>query len=111
MKKIILLYETTSGNRPVERFLNTVPVDHRAKIVRNLELLREFGNQLGGGYIDYIKDGIWELRTAQGGNISRILYFSPVGDNIILLHGFIKKIIIDQNRKKDYLERFHNENA
>jgi phage-related protein len=38
-----------------------------------------------------VKDGIFELRTIQGNNITRILYFFVVGKQIVLTNGFIKK--------------------
>lgn len=42
-------------------------------------------------YSDYLDDGIFELRTIQGSNIVRSLYFFFVGSKIIITHGFRKK--------------------
>ena len=39
----------------------------------------------------HLSDGIFELRTVQGNNITRILYFFIVGQQVILTHGFVKK--------------------
>ena len=39
----------------------------------------------------YLEDGIYELRTSQGSNITRVLYFFVVGERVILTHGFVKK--------------------
>ena len=113
MKNTVIFYETESGNCPVADFLGKLPVKHHAKAVRNLELLEEFGRHLGGGLIDHIQDEIWELRTRFGNDISRVLYFAPVGNTYVLLHGFIKKtqktppreIRTAQSRMKDYLKR------
>ena len=107
MKYTIVFYETKSGNCPVEKFLNALPVKHHAKIIRNLELLEEYGQFMQGGLISHIKDEIWELRTIFGGNISRILYFTPTGNKFVLLHGFIKKTPMKEfdlakERKRDY---------
>jgi phage-related protein len=91
MAREIVFYETESGNCPVDDFLNGLNDKHRAKAIRNLELLQEFGHLLGGGFVDHVQDGIYELRVSFGGNISRVLYFVPAGDLIVLLHGFVKK--------------------
>ena len=72
MKNTVIFYETESGNCPVADFLHTLPVKHHTKAVRNLELLEEFGRQLGGGLIDHIHEEIWELRTRFGNDISQI---------------------------------------
>ena len=90
-----------------------LPTKHHAKVVRNLELLEEFGQFLQGGIIAHIHGAIWELRVSYANNISRILYFTPIGNTVILLHGFIKKtpktpqrdINIAQKRMKDYMRR------
>ena len=39
----------------------------------------------------HLEDGIYELRTPQGNNITRVLYFFVVGERAILTHGFVKK--------------------
>ena len=50
-----------------------------------------FGNKLRMPYSRELSDGIFELRTQVGNDISRILYFFIVGKNIILTNGFRKK--------------------
>ena len=113
MKNTIIFYETLSGKCPVIEFLNGLSVKHHAKVIRNLQLLEEFGQHLQGGFISHIHGDIWELRIGFGNNISRILFFSSTRNSFVLLHGFIKKtyqtpqrdIKIAQNRMKDYMRR------
>ena len=113
MKNTIIFYETVSGNCPLEDFLETLSEKHHAKVIRDLELLEEFGKDLGGGYISNIKGKLWELRICFAGDISRIMYFIHKGSIFVMLHGFIKKtqktpnreIDIALSRMKDYLER------
>ena len=58
-------------------------------------------------------NGIFELRTKQGTNIVRTLYFFFVGNKIIITHGFRKKtqktppeeIVRAKNYRKEYLAR------
>ena len=62
----------------------------------------------------YLEDGIYELRTKQGSNISRILYFFFVDRRIVLTNGFVKKsmktpknaIELAVRYKNDYIERY-----
>jgi phage-related protein len=63
----------------------------RAKIFRLLELLEQKGNTLREPYSKSLDDGIFEIRTKQGNNITRVLYFFYIGNKIILTNGFVKK--------------------
>ena len=42
-------------------------------------------------YSEFLKDGIFQIRAQQEGNISRVLYFFAVGKRIVLTNGFTKK--------------------
>lgn len=87
----IEFYETLDGKLPVMEFLENLPKKLNAKIVRDIELLEEYGNQLREPHSKHIKDGIFELRTKQGSDISRVFYFFFIDNKIILTNGFIKK--------------------
>ena len=85
----------------------------QAKILGHLEILQQRGYELREPYSKPLEDGIFELRTKQGSNISRVLYFFFVGKKIVLTNGFIKKTQktpkseIEKAKKyrQDYLER------
>lgn len=84
-------YKKTDGTYPAEDFIIAQDKKMRAKIFRNLELLEKTGSDLREPYSSHLDDGIFELRTQLGSNISRVLYFFVVGERIILTHGFTKK--------------------
>lgn len=84
-------YEDSSGSKPAEEFIDSLDVKMRAKVFGRLELLEEMGSQLGMPFSRHLDDGIFELRTVQGSNITRVLYFFVVGERVILTHGFVKK--------------------
>ncbi len=84
-------YEDERGNKPVKQFIDSLDYKMKAKIFRRLELLEEYGPELGMPFSRHLSDGIFELRTVQGNNITRILYFFVIGKKIILTHGFVKK--------------------
>ncbi len=90
-KWIVEFYETKNGEQPSLEFIKTLEVKLRAKVFRDLELLENKGNELRLPYSEHLDDGIFELRTIQGKNIVRNLYFFIVGKRIIITHGFIKK--------------------
>lgn len=90
-KFAIEFYEKESGEKPCLEFLNKLEVKLRVKVFRDMSLLEEKGRELRLPYSDYLDDGIFELRTKQGSNIVRSLYFFFVGSKIIITHGFRKK--------------------
>ena len=90
-KFTVKFYETEKGERPSLDFINTLEVKLRAKVFRDLKLLEEKGNELRLPYSENLGDGIFELRTIQGNNMVRNLYFFIIGKKIIITHGFRKK--------------------
>jgi len=117
----VIFYESDDGKRPAEKFLSTLEVKMRAKMVGILEILQENGNQLRETYSAYLHDGIFEIRGKIGSNITRILYFFFNDGKIILTNGFIKKtnkipkneLALAKKYRKDYLlrEEKQNENS
>ena len=112
-KFTVEFYETLKGEKPCLEFLNTLEVKLRAKAFRDMALLEKKGTELRLPYSEHLDDGIFELRTKQGRNIIRNLYFFFVGNKIIITHGFRKKtqkvpsgeIERAKEYRKDYLAR------
>lgn len=75
MRYEILLYQDKYGKSDVSEFIASCERKMKAKIIRYIELLSEYGNTLRPPYSEYLKDDIFELRIKQGNNISRVLYF------------------------------------
>ena len=84
-------FEKGDNTRPAEAFILSEDFKLQAKIFRMLELLELKGNELREPYSSYLTDGIFELRSKQGSDVSRVLYFFVVGKKIILTNGFRKK--------------------
>ena len=84
-------FELENGDCPIKEYLDSVDKKLRAKILWTIGLLETNGNMLGMPYSEHLDDGIFELRTKQGSDISRVLYFFCIGRKIILTHGFTKK--------------------
>ena len=111
----VIFYKTEQGVKPAGQFINSVDdLKLRAKIIRSIKLLEQFGRELGMPDAKHLKDGIYELRTIQGNNIARCLYFFTVGDMAIITNGIIKKtkktppevIEIAERNRADYERRY-----
>lgn len=106
-------YEFASGKRPVEEFIDSLDAKSQARIARTLDLLEEFGINLGMPYARHLERQLWELRVRHGRNRHRIIYFLHTGQTFILLHGFTKKtgpvprgdMEIAEKRRGDYLSK------
>ena len=72
-------------------------------------MLQTLGTDLKKPHASYIDDGIWELRTKQSTNISRILYFTFAQNKIILLNGFIKKTKKTPSEEIDRAKKYRDD--
>ena len=106
-------YKKEDGTKPVGQFIRGLDVKMKAKVVANMHLLEEYGNMAREPLSKELEDGIFELRTIQGDNIVRVLYFFDKNSLIIATNGFVKKkqktprseIELAKNRRRDYYAR------
>ncbi len=109
----IAYYESSSGRYPVAKFIESLDVKSKAKIARTIDLLEEFGANLGMPYVRYLENQLWELRVRYSHKRHRIIYFLYNGREFVLLHGFTKKtgpvsrkdINLAEARRNNYLTR------
>jgi phage-related protein len=114
MEWTVEFYRDSYHREPAAEFLDSLPVVSRAKVVRLLNLLAEYGVLLKEPYTKQVKGKIRELRVADQIGAVRILYFGFTGRRFILLHGFIKKtdkipkreIEVAEKRMKDFMQRY-----
>ena len=113
MNWTIEFYVDSKGSSPVEDFIKGQEAKVRAKLLRTIDLLEEFGLQMPDTWVDKLND-VWELKERFGTERYRILYFTHTGRKFIMLHAFVKKtpktpkaeILVAENKRKDYLKRF-----
>ncbi len=86
----VILYESEGGQKPIEDFINSLQPDTIAKLIRQIDLLEEFGPRLGMPNAKPIGKGLYELRV-RGRQEVRVLYIFAMKSKIYLLHGFTKK--------------------
>jgi phage-related protein len=90
MRWEVEFYESSSGRKPVAEFIMSLKPKEQAKIARAIDLLEEFGPQIGMPYVRHLGDGLWELRVPFGGQTFRLLFFVE-GNALIMVHAFSKK--------------------
>lgn len=75
----------------MDEFMDSLSAKHEAKVIRSLQLLKEFGPMMGMPNVRYLEEDIYELRTKFSTNIFRTFFFHLEGNQLVLLHGFTKK--------------------
>ena len=83
MNFVVDFYKRPDGIKPVAEFIKTLDTKMKAKVVANLHLLEEYGNQAREPLSKMLDDGIFEIRTIEGNDIVRVLYFFD-NDRIII---------------------------
>ena len=68
----IILYDTEDGRCPVQELLDSLEPKLLAKILRTIDLLEINGPLLREPYSKPLENGIFELRTKQGSDITRV---------------------------------------
>lgn len=80
----VIFYETEDGTRPAYDFIETLSPKMQAKIYKIASMLEMDGTRLRLPYSEFLKDGIFQIRAQQEGNISRVLYFFAIGKRLSL---------------------------
>lgn len=97
----IILYDTEDGRCPVQELLDSLEPKLLAKTLRTIDLLEINGPLLREPYSKPLENGIFELRTKQGSDITRVLYFFIVGKKA--------EKELAKKYKADYERRYGNE--
>ena len=87
----VAVYVDEKGSCPVEEFLDSIPVSHRAKVTQRIWMLAELGPNLPFPYSSQVEGGLRELRAKYGNAQYRVLYYGDKNRAFVLLHAFLKK--------------------
>ena len=106
----VVFFKTDTGNEPVREWLKELSKDD-CKVIGTDILTVQYAWPVGKPLVDNLGDGIWEVRSRLDNRIARTL-FAMVEQEIVLLHGFIKKqqktpqdeLELAKKRKKQYLQ-------
>jgi phage-related protein len=110
---LVVSYRDIRGRVPVDDYLDSLQVRDRARILREIELLEDYGADLRMPHARHLRGKLWELRIDTRPNSYRVLYAGVVGRKFVLLHIFAKKgentpesdMAIAERRLADYVER------
>lgn len=93
-------YETEPGKSPIVDFIDGLPTAKaRAKIYRSLDLLAEYGFDLGKPHIKKISGKLWELRVVFASNQYRLFFIQMGEKRLKIVRAIHKKT--QRIRKRD----------
>jgi phage-related protein len=106
----VVFFKTEAGNEPLREWLKALSKED-CKIIGTDILTVQYAWPIGKPLVDNLGDGLWEIRSRLDNRIARTL-FVMVNQEIVLLHGFIKKqqktpqdeLELAKKRKKQYLQ-------
>jgi len=106
----VVFFKTDAGNEPVRDWLKELSKDD-CKVIGTDILTVQYAWPVGKPLVDHLGDGLWEVRSRLDNRIARTL-FAMVDQEIVLLHGFIKKqqktpadeLELAKKRKRQYLQ-------
>ena len=76
----------------VDKELDALPSDMRARFVRICELIAEFGlEHVGASYVKHLTGPLWEMRMRGRDGISRALYVVVRNRRVLVVRVFVKK--------------------
>lgn len=88
MSWVIRFFESSNNRKPVEKFFNSLDVATSAKVFRTLDLLANYGPDLGMPHSKKMTRDLYELRTR--GKVEVRIFYIFRKTEIILLHAFQK---------------------
>ena len=79
-------------NATVDKELEALPVDMRARFVRICALIAQFGlEHVGASYVKHLTCPLWEMRMRGRDGISRALYVAVQDRRVVVVRVFVKK--------------------
>jgi phage-related protein len=100
-------FATGSGNEPVREWLKSLSAPERKHIGSDI-LAVQWAWPVGKPLVDSLGGGLWEVRSSLGNRIART-FFIIQNQEIILLHGLIKKSRTAPKQDIDLARKRHAE--
>lgn len=81
-----------SGKAPVEKYIDEIDKkEEKAELLSALKSIQEYGTDAVGVDFRQIEGKLWELKIRTHGKQHRIFYAVLKGNEMILLHAYLKK--------------------
>ena len=79
-------------NKTVDRELDALPVDMRARFARICRLIASVGlERMGAPHLRHLSGPLWEMRLSGRDGISRALYVASADRRVVVVRVFQKK--------------------
>ena len=110
----IIFYETASGQKPIEEFIDKFAAKQAQKVAWVLKLVEDLARVPTQYFKKLVNtDELWEIRVRAGSNIFRLIRFFDGSSLVVLTHAFQKKtqktpkadIKKAEQRKNEYFRR------
>lgn len=85
----VVFYQTEQGNEPVREWLKVLSKLQRKQIGEDIKTV-QYGWPIGMPVVRKLDKDLWETRTIVEHHKMRVM-FTLYENNIVLLHGFLKK--------------------
>ena len=89
-------------NEVVDKELEALPADTRARFVRIVQLIEALGlPDLGLPHVRHLKGPLWEMRMRGRAGIARAIYVAASNKRVVVVRVFIKKTQTTPQREID----------
>jgi phage-related protein len=79
-------------NDAVDKELEALPVDMRARFTRVVELIETFGlERVGHPHVKHLEGPLWEMRLTGKAGIARAVYVTVTGRQVVVVRVLVKK--------------------
>jgi phage-related protein len=89
--EVFFFREPKDDSVPLLEWLEELPMRVQAKCTERIDRLAELGHELRRPEADFLRDGIYELRSSYQGKHYRMLYFFAGKAVVVLSHGLTKE--------------------
>ena len=90
--RVSMNWSVETLNATVDRELDALPADMRARFVRLCDLIAAFGlDRVGAPHVRHLTGPLWEMRLRGRDGISRALYVAVRGGRVVVVRIFVKK--------------------
>lgn len=97
----VIYYTTKKEENPVEDFLNSLNERQQRKLLRVINHVMIYGLESVISHLKKLSGApLWEIRILGKDNI-RVIYTSIQNADVLLLHGFVKKVQKTPNREME----------
>jgi phage-related protein len=112
MKKLTFDWiKRSDGTSEFKEYMDSLPLKDRVKLYAVITKTEDNGMEIAGKakWTKRLRDGIFELRSKQGSDIQRALYFHRHGTKYVITHGFTKKTDEVPSREIERSKRMRDE--